>query len=278
MTKPFILITNDDGIHADGIKHLWDALHEVADLVIVAPNAEKSGSSTGITFATPLQIHPVKWEDKTPAWSVNGTPVDCVKMALSVLLERKPDLVVSGVNRGSNAGRTVFYSGTVGAVIEATLQSVPGIAFSFCDLEIPPLGSVKEPILAITKHFLKHPLPLLTFLNVTFPEHCERGIKGFRMANQGQSYWIEDPEKRLHPEGTPYYWLGGRWAAHKETPESDVSLLEQGFLTAAPIHIGDLTDHRLLSQHRSAFQELHCKSFSDSACANASNSLPPGSS
>ncbi len=273
-----ILITNDDGIHAAGLKHLWTALKDFADLVIVAPILEKSGSSAALTFSTPLQIHPVDWAENTPAWSVNGTPVDCVKMALSVLLNRKPDLVVSGVNRGSNAGRTIFYSGTVGAIIEATLQGVPGIAYSFYDFEYPPLGSVSTHLSAITRHFLEHPLPPYTFLNVTFPEKCHMKIEGFRMAKQGQGYWIEDPEKRIHPEGAPYYWLGGRWAHHDENPQSDVALLQQGYLTAAPIHIGDLTDLRLLSQRQNAFQKLYSNSFNDSACADMSSSLPPASS
>lgn len=278
MTKPYILITNDDGIHAAGIKHLWDALKDFADLVIVAPNIEKSGSGTGITFSTPLQIRPVEWKDNTPAWSVNGTPADCVKMALSVLLNRKPDLVVSGVNAGSNAGRTIFYSGTVGAIIEATLQGIPGIAFSFFDFSIPPIGSVSGPLLSITQHFLKNPLPAHTFLNVTFPGKCHEKITGFRMARQGQGYWIEDPEKRIHPEGVPYYWLGGRWAHYNENPESDVALLQQGYLTAAPIYIGDLTDHQLFALQQNEFQALYSSNFNASACADLSSSLPPGSS
>ncbi len=278
MTKPYILITNDDGIHAAGIKHLWEALHPFADLAIVAPNVEKSGSGMGITFSTPLHIRPVEWKEETPAWSVNGTPADCVKMALSVLLKRKPDLVVSGVNQGSNAGRTIFYSGTVGAVIEATLQGIPGIAFSFYDFEFPPLGSVKSHLASITQHFLNHPLPPYSFLNVTFPSKCHEKIEGFRMAHQGKGHWVEDPEKRLHPEGAPYYWLGGRWSHQTEHPDSDVALLEKGFLTAAPIHISDLTDHQLFAQHQDAFQTLYSNNFKDSACASLSNSLPPGSS
>lgn len=278
MTKPYILITNDDGIHAAGIKHLWGALKDFADLVIVAPNIEKSGSGTGITFSVPLQIRPVAWEDNTKAWSVNGTPADCVKMALSVLLNRKPDLVVSGVNAGSNAGRTIFYSGTVGAIIEATLQGIPGIAFSFYDFEFPPVGSVSAPLASITRHFLAHPLPTHTFLNVTFPEKCHEKIEGFRMARQGQGHWVEDPEKRIHPEGVPYYWLGGRWAHHDENPESDVALLQKGYLTAAPIHIGDLTDQQMFARQGQMFQSLYSKSFKDSACADMSSSLPPGNS
>jgi 5'-nucleotidase len=256
MTRPFILITNDDGIHAAGIKHVWEALFDFADLAIVAPLTEKSGSGLGTTLTKPLQPRAVIWEKETPAWSVNGTPGDCVKMALSVLLKRKPDLIVSGVNRGSNAGRTIYYSGTVGAVIEGTLRKIPGIALSFQDFAVPILGTMSKHISSLVQHFLKHPLPLNSFLNVTFNSKCEEKIEGFRMARQGQGYWIENTEERIHPEGVPYYWLGGRWSHHEEHPESDVALLKEGYLTAVPIHIGELTDHLLLDQHRDSIQNL----------------------
>lgn len=278
MTKPFILITNDDGIYAAGIKHLWHALRDFADLVIVAPNSERSGSSAAITFSVPLHLRSFDWEDGTPAWSANGTPADCVKMALNVLLEKKPDLVVSGVNAGSNAGRTIFYSGTVGAVIEATIKNVPGIAFSFCDFESPPLGSMDAPISAIVRHFLRHPLPHLSFLNVTFPSRCEEGAKGIRMARQGEGYWTENFDKRIHPEGVPYYWLGGRWDSRQEHPESDIALAEQGYIAIAPIRIADLTDQQLVQQHRDSVENIYSNNFRASAWADASSSPPPGSS
>src|SRR6185369_1933354 len=114
MKKPFLLLTNDDGINAPGIRHLWEAVHEFADVAIVAPGSEKSGCGLGITYTKPLHIQPIAWEKNTPAWFLNGTPADCVKMALGVLLDKKPDMIISGVNKGSNAGRTVLYSGTVG--------------------------------------------------------------------------------------------------------------------------------------------------------------------
>jgi len=265
MKKPFILITNDDGIDAGGLKHLWKALRGFADLAIVAPNGERSGSGAAITFSTPLHPRSVEWEDDTPAWSANGTPTDCVKMAFNVLFDKKPDLTVSGINSGSNAGRTIFYSGTVGAIIESTLQGVPGIAFSFCDFSFPPLGSMDAPIAAIVRHFLQHPLPCHTFLNITFPSRCEESVKGIRMARQGKGYWMENFDKRIHPEGVPYYWLGARWRDAEEDPDSDVVLAEQGYIAVAPIHIGDLTDWQLLEQQRKSIEGLYSKSFNASA-------------
>lgn len=248
--KPFLLITNDDGIDAPGIFHLWEAVHEFADVAIVAPHTEKSGSGLSITWKKPLHIHPVSWQKNTPAWSVSGTPADCVKMALAVLLEKKPTMIISGVNRGSNAGRTVLYSGTIGGVIEGSLKNIPGIAFSFSDFDIPPLSATQKYIFPVIQHFIDHPLPHGTLLNVNFPYHCKEKIQGFLMAKQGKSYWQEAPDRRVHPEGAPYYWLGGAWGSVEEDPQSDVALLEQGYVTAVPIHVGELTCQTTLQNHK----------------------------
>lgn len=257
MTKrPFILITNDDGIHAPGIRQLWEAVHEYADVAIVAPQSEKSGSGLSITWTKPLNIHPISWGPLTKAWSLNGTPADCVKMACSVLLEQKPQMILSGINRGSNAGRTVLYSGTIGGVIEGSLRNIPGIAFSFSDFTTPPLSAIKQYIFPLVQHFLENPLPQGTFLNVTFPKDCEKGVKGFRFAKQGRGYWVEDPERRIHPEGLPYYWLGGKWSSFDEDPESDVSLLDQSYITAVPIHIDRLTDHQAFMDQKESVEKL----------------------
>lgn len=254
-SRPFLLITNDDGIHAPGLRHLWEAVHEFADIAIVAPLTEKSGSGLSITWTQPLHIHPVQWEKGTPAWSITGTPADCVKMALSVLLDRRPDMVISGVNRGSNSGRTVLYSGTIGGVIEASYKDVPGIAFSFSDFEVPPLSATKEYFFPLIRHFLEHPLPKGSILNVNFPYNCKEKINGFKLATQGRGRWVESPDKRTHPEGKPYYWLGGKWASHdEEDPESDVAWLEKGYIAAVPINVGEMTDHLVLSKHKHAVE------------------------
>ena len=256
MTRPFLLITNDDGIHAPGLKHLWQAVHEFADTAIVAPLVERSGCGLSITWGKPLMIRKVEWDGGTLAWSLTGTPADCVKMALAELLGRKPDLIISGINRGSNSGRTALYSGTIGGVIEGAMKGIPGIAFSFSDYDFtPPLSATKNYIFPLIQHFLAHPLPRDTVLNVNFPYNCEKEIKGVRMAKQGRSHWAEHPEKRIHPEGLPYYWLGGRWCACEEDPESDVALLEQGYITAAPLQVVQLTHGEAFSAHKIALQK-----------------------
>lgn len=268
-SRPHLLITNDDGIHAPGIKHLWQAIRDHADAAIVAPHWEKSGCGLSITWTKPLRIQPYPWEENTPAWSLNGTPADCVKMACSVILKQKPQMIISGINRGSNAGRTVLYSGTIGGVIEGAYKGIPGIAFSFSDFEPPPVITTKKYIFPLIEYVLNHPLPLGTFLNVTFPCNCQNGVKGFRMAKQGLGYWVESPEQRIHPEGIPYYWLAGQWGTCDEDPESDVALLEEGYITAVPIHVGQLTDYSVLQNQKVQIEQIFEKQTSDPATASS---------
>jgi 5'-nucleotidase len=235
---------------------LWQSIHEFADTAIVAPLTEKSGCGLSITWGKPLKINQVDWEGHTSAWSVTGTPADCVKMALAVLLDRRPHLIVSGINRGSNSGRTALYSGTIGGVIEGAMKGIPGIAFSFSDYDsVPPVSAVKKYIFPLIQHFITHPLPAHTILNVNFPYHCEKEIKGVRLARQGKGHWAEQPDRRIHPEGLPYYWLGGRWLSCEEEPDSDVALLEQGYITAVPLQVGELTHMAALSAHKEAIQK-----------------------
>ena len=260
MKKPFILITNDDGILAPGIKVLWSALSNY-DVVIAAPIHEKSGSALAITSTRPLQIKEFPWKDKkTPAWSINGTPADCVKLALSVILNRKPDFIVSGINRGSNSGRSVLYSGTVGGVIEGAIRDIPGIAFSSESFIKPNFELYEKYIPAIIDHFISNPLPNGSFVNVTFPSNFEGEIQGFKMARQGKGFWTENPEKRFHPaEGHPYYWLGGKWMNFEEEDDSDIALLKQGYITAVPLQINELTDLNLLQNHKILFEDIFDK-------------------
>lgn len=254
MSRPLLLIVNDDGIHAPGLKHLWQSVREFADTVIVAPLVEKSGCGVSITWGKPLRLQKVDWDNESPAWSLTGAPADCVKMALSVVLERQPTMIVSGINRGSNSGRTVLYSGTIGGAIEGALKGIPGIAFSFSDSTVPPLSATQKYIWPLIKHFIAHPLPSETILNVNFPENCAEA-KGLRMAKQGKGYWVEQPEKRIHPEGLPYYWLGGQWGSFAEEPDSDVTLLEQGYVTAVPLQIGQLTHEGAFAKHKDTIQK-----------------------
>jgi 5'-nucleotidase len=252
--KPKILITNDDGIDAPGLRFLWEALIDVADLYIIAPATEKSGAGLGITIRDPIHIQPIDWEKGTKAWKITGTPADCIRMGMSVILNSPPDLIVSGINRGANSGRNVLYSGTIGGVIEGVLRNVPGIAFSCADFVNPDYKKVQHLIYPLVKHLFENPLPHGTLLNVNFPDVQE--IRGLKLARQGKGFWIEDPAHRIHPEGHSYFWHGGKWNEHEEDEESDVHLLKQGFATAVPIHISELTDLKLFNERKSHFNRL----------------------
>lgn len=251
--KPKILITNDDGISAKGIWHLWNSLKDFANVTVIAPAVEKSGVGLALTLHKPITINPIKWQAGSSAWKITGTPADCVRFGLRVVLQEKPDLIVAGINKGSNAGRNVLYSGTIGGVIEGTLRNIPGIAFSSVEEDQDPNYKQIEPyITPIVKHILEHPLSDGTILNVNFPEKVT-AFKGVKMASQGRGFLKEDPQKRIHPKGSAYYWHGGQWDHYDEHEDSDVSLLKQGYVTAVPIHVDQLTDHDFLKKRKIHF-------------------------
>jgi len=256
---PTILITNDDGIRAPGIKHLWNAVKKMANIVIIAPSNEQSCVSLSLTIRHPLLIEKFDWPENTPTWSVNGTPADCIKLALNVILDNPPDLVISGINQGSNAGRNVLYSGTVAGVIEGIMHDVPGIAFSCYDYydPSPNFSIVEKYIPLVINHVLEQPLPLGTFLNVNFPSINAPEIQGFKMTTQGKELWMEDPEERSHPSSKiSYYWLGAKLLQCEEAEDSDIMWLRKGYITAVPIQVSDLTDHAQVLERRHEFNKL----------------------
>ncbi|MCB1109643.1 MAG: 5'/3'-nucleotidase SurE [Chlamydiia bacterium] len=246
-----ILLTNDDGIDAVGLRTLWESLQGIADLTIVAPMEEQSGMGMSVTYYGPLRAEKVQGFDHTPAWKIQGTPADCVKAGLGGILDSPPDLIVSGINHGSNAGRGIFSSGTAGCVIQGILQGVPGIAFSYtcCDTESFP--HVKKYVTPIVQYVIDHPLPQGTFLNVNFPHEAIQGVK---LARQGLSFWLESIEKKMHPEGHLEIHLGGLVNDPDEHPESDIALLKKGFVTAVPIHIKELTDLTHFEKSKTHFE------------------------
>ncbi len=251
---PKVLITNDDGIFAPGIRSLYEGLRGIAEVVIVAPAIEQSGMGLAISVRSPLIVEKVYWEEGVSAYSVTGTPADCIKMALHTVLTEAPDFVISGINRGSNAGRNVLYSGTVGGAIEAALRKIPSMALSCVNYIQPDYEVAKKYVGALMRYLQKHPLPQGTLLNVNFPANVEGETKGLRLARQGKGYYKENPDKRLHPDGKDYYWLGGIQAEfHDEPADSDISFLSQGYIAAVPIYIDELTHHKELEGRREHF-------------------------
>lgn len=253
MQKPTVLITNDDGIHAPGLKHLWMGLKDFCNVVIVAPSLEQSGVGVCVTLRNPLHIERVKWDEETTAWQVAGTPADCVRLATNVLLTTPPDLIVSGINRGGNSGRNILYSGTVGGVIDGAIKGIPGIAFSCEDQTHPEFQHFENQIFPLVNYLLSHPLPHGNFLNVTFPSNHKNLHKGYRLARQGMGHYKEKPLKGIHPEGKDYYWMGCDWQEYDEHEESDVSLLKEGYITAVPVQVVELTNQELLSNRKHHF-------------------------
>ncbi|MGD2168998.1 MAG: 5'/3'-nucleotidase SurE [Chlamydiota bacterium] len=254
--KPTILLTNDDGIYAPGLRSLYESVKDFGEVSIIAPTSEKSGSGLGQSLNKPLKIHEIPWDGSAKAWAINGTPTDCMKLGFNVLLKQKPDIVLSGINRGSNAGRNILYSGTVGGVIEGVHKDVPGIAFSCYDYELPNYEVCAKFIPQILKYFLQNGIPQGSLINVNFPPGDLDKVKGLRLARQGKGYWAENPDQRKHPTGSHYYyWLGGKWHEFEEHPESDVLLLGEGFITVVPIYINELTHEGLLNEHREKFSE-----------------------
>lgn len=260
--KPDILLCNDDGIYAPGIRALWECLKDVANITIVAPSDNQSCKGAGISAPSTrvIEAEKVDWEDTTEAWKVHGTPADAIKFALDFLLDHKPDLLCSGINHGSNAGRNVLYSGTVGAAVQATFSGVQGIALSCMWDEGPEKYKKVQPYIPeIVQHVLRNKLPEDTLLNINFPHHPADGLKGFKMAKQGLGYWDlrigKDPALR----GTNNYPMYEENEIHEEPDDTDIYLLREGHITIVPIQVKDLTNHQLHREQKPHFENLNKK-------------------
>jgi 5'-nucleotidase len=244
--KPLILLSNDDGYEAKGLVSLIEIIRSCGDLVVVAPDSPRSGMSTAITVTTPLRIKLVSEEEGLKIFKSNGTPVDCVKLALNqILKDKKPDIVLSGINHGTNSSVAIHYSGTMGAVLEACMNGIPAIGFSLddhsFDADFCPSGPF---IRKITEEVLKNGLPADCCLNVNIPQTHD--LKGIRLCRQANGRWIEEFEKREHPKGGNYYWLTGNFHNDEpDAPDTDMYALNEGFISIVPSKI-DMTSYDLL--------------------------------
>ena len=254
MKKPHILLTNDDGIFSNGLKCLWEALKEEALLYIAAPSKEQSGTGAGITYDRPIKAEAINFYPNTPAYGIDGKPADCVRLALNGLIDKKIDLIISGINHGSNAGRNVLYSGTIGAIIEGTMLGIPGIALSYQAQEIQNFFHIKPYVLKIFHFLNQHPLPVGTILNINFPHLPIKKIKGCRMARQGLRYWTGKVKKtKKEAKGDMLFHFDWKEKTYEEHYESDIALLEQGYITAVPLFLGELTDQKHFSGEKERF-------------------------
>lgn len=241
--KPVILVSNDDGIYSNGIKALAKVASEFGEVVIVAPDRQQSAVGHAITIETPLRSQKIKIADQFQGFAVNGTPADCVKLAHDQLLEIKPDLVLSGINHGSNAGINILYSGTVSAATEGTVLGYPSIAVSCTDYdEEADLTACMEAARRVIKFVLEKGLPKGVTMNVNAPSGAYKGIKWARMAD---SRYVEEYEGRKDPFNRPYYWLTGKFELLDDGNDADIHILNEGFAAVTPIQY-DLTDYDLL--------------------------------
>jgi 5'-nucleotidase len=244
-----ILLTNDDGVQAPGLVAIYDELKELGEVTVVAPDMERSSTGQAITLNHPVYHKVIAVAGKFKAHALSGTPTDCVKFAVAVLLKRKPDLVVSGINRGSNDGCSVFYSGTVSAAREGALMGIPSVALSLdsdCD---PDFRTAARMSARIIRWVLKARIPKGTFLNVNVPDLPDAKIRGIQFSEQCLVPIHGVFRRRKSPSGRVYYWLTGRPLATEKQARSDTYALQKGFVTIAPIHC-DGTDHVFLNKIR----------------------------
>jgi 5'-nucleotidase len=253
-TKPVILITNDDGITAPGIRNLVEAVKDLGKIVVVAPDKPQSGMGHAITIGSPLRLHAVNDFANIEAYQCSGTPVDCVKLAVDKILHRKPDLCLSGINHGANHSINVIYSGTMSAAVEAAIESIPSIGFSLLDysLEADFTASRKYARL-IVEESLKTRLDKHQVLNVNIPALPPSLIKGVKICRQAYAKYEEDFLERKDPNGRKYYWLTGEFVNMDKGKDTDVWALENGYVSLVPVQF-DMTNYVLKDKLENAWK------------------------
>ena len=238
MAKPLILVSNDDGITAPGIRTLVKIAMKVGEVVVVAPDGPQSGMGHAITIGNTLRLDKsIAFADLgLEAYECSGTPADCVKLAKHhVLKERKPDLVVSGINHGSNSSISVLYSGTMSAAIEAAIEGLPSIGFSLCDYgHEADFSHTEEFVEQIIRQALEHRIPDNTALNVNLPKKSEEKIKGIKVCRQAQARWQEEFDERLDPRNRKYFWMTGSFVNYDKGEDTDEWALSQNYVSIVP--------------------------------------------
>ena len=247
--RPLILITNDDGITAPGIRALIKIMNKIGEVVVVAPDSPQSGMGHAITVDNVLTCNPITIDDGPQLeYTCSGTPADCVKMAISEILNKKPDLCVSGINHGANSSINVIYSGTMSAAVEAGIEGIPAIGFSLLDFKWhADFRPSEEFIKNITLNALLNGLPEGIVLNVNIPNLKKEEIKGVKICRQANGVWKENFDKRRSPFGKEYYWLSGEFINKDKGQDTDVYALENGYVSIVPVQF-DMTAHHMIQK------------------------------
>jgi len=245
MRKPLILVSNDDGITSRGIRTLVDIMKELGDVLVVAPDGPQSGMGHAITVGDTLRLEQSRIFDGVEAYECSGTPADCVKMARHFVLkdQRQPDIVVSGINHGSNTSISVLYSGTMSAAIEGAIEGTPAIGFSLCDYSHGADFSHTGPyVKKIAEQVLRKGLPKGVALNVNIPPKRNEPIKGIRVCRQANAKWVEEFVKRYDPNGRQYFWMTGNFVNFDKGEDNDEWAIANNFVSVVPCQF-DLTAH-----------------------------------
>ena len=246
--KPLILITNDDGYNAKGIKELTEAMKGLGEIIVFAPDSHQSGMSSAITTSNPIRARIYHQEEDFTAYMCSGTPVDCVKLALNMFVNRKPDLLVSGINHGSNAGISVLYSGTVAAAIEGCVFDVPSLAFSLCDFTPDAdFSATKKVAHKLAKKVLKEGLPKGICLNINVPVG---EVKGIKMATQTQGKWVNEYQRAKDGVERDVFWMTGNFENWEtENEKNDEWALANGYAAVVPVKI-DMTAYDIMQEFK----------------------------
>ena len=249
MAKPLILVTNDDGITSRGIRKLVDLMQQLGEVIVVAPDSPQSGMGHAITVGDTLRITPTDIFDGLQAFKCSGTPADCVKMAKhQILKDKSPDLVVSGINHGSNTSISVLYSGTMSAAIEAAIENMPAIGFSLCDYtHSADMTHLDEYVLKIAGEALTKDMGHNVALNVNLPASQKQAIRGIRVCRQADAKWQEDFDKRIDPYGREYFWMTGNFVNHDKGEDNDEWAIANNYVSVVPCQF-DLTAYQAIRQ------------------------------
>lgn len=242
-----ILVTNDDGIYAEGIAALAGALSRVGEVTVVAPDTQRSAVGHAITLTDPLRVVEARRSGKFFGYATSGTPADCVKLAIKSLMKGKPDLVVSGINLGANSGVNILYSGTVSGATEGALLGIPSFAISLDTFVKPDFSAAADFAARLAQSLKKRRLPKGTLLNVNVPALPRNRLKGVKVTSQSHMVFKDWFQKRVDPHGQTYYWMTGEFKTGAAEPASDVAAVHKGHISITPIQF-DLTDYRFISE------------------------------
>jgi 5'-nucleotidase len=242
-----ILLCNDDGIAAPGLRALAQAIGKIAQITVVAPEFEQSAKGHAITISDPLRVTEHRIDSEFFGWAVNGTPADCVKIAIAALMDERPELIISGINQGSNTGINIIYSGTVSAATEASINDVPSFAISLTSYEYKDFSAAARFAVRLTEKFFTLGIPKGVFLNVNIPALPESEIKGIKLTRQGQANYEEIFHRRYDPRGRVYFWMDGERMAEEDDPNIDERAVRAGYISITPIHY-DMTHYPTLKK------------------------------